>query len=377
MTALLIDIGPLSQAGSDAVLEDMHKALSEDADIWRPHDSVFIRQLIEDITGKGQAALESLGTDLRGWIELRALGVDIPVPTPPEFLLWSAEKSAKVFAYLSGKPQAVWSASDYSLLVDYLVHKHFPDEFPTMVADLAVKQGAIMGKVQAAAPLLTPEEAAALVTHFAAVGVGQAIDAADIHYLAIDYGMQHCSEHVVAFSDGVRSKLKATILDYEKSSRMFGGDGPRGALQTKLFDSFAEFNRDWRRIAVTETGEMANQGFISSIPVGQKVKRLEQYAGACPFCKKIDGVVATVVDPKAPDKDWDTQIWLGKNNVGRSASPYKRVGGTLVKRTDAELWKLPAGLAHPHCRGVWIPVSTPAVPDDFTLWLDGVINPQN
>jgi hypothetical protein len=114
---------------------------------------------------------------------------------------------------------------------------------------------------------------------------------------------------------------------------------------------------------------MANQGFVSSMPDGKKLKRLEQYQGACPFCRKIDGRVVTVVDAAKNDKNWDTEIWPGKDNVGRSASPYKRVGGQLVKRTDAELWKIPAGLAHPHCRGLWLPVSGPAVQDDFSGWL--------
>jgi hypothetical protein len=57
-------------------------------------------------------------------------------------------------------------------------------------------------------------------------------------------------------------------------------------------------------------------------------------------------------------------IWPGKNNVGRSASPKKRVGDVLVDREPDEMWQIPAGLAHPHCRGRWVPVIEDAPGDD-------------
>jgi hypothetical protein len=368
---LLIDIGPLSCGCSDYVLDEMHKALAEGDDddgLFRPHESVYVRQLVEQITGKGQGALNGLSSDLMSWLEQKAAGMSLPVPPPAEFFQWSPARADKVFAYLSGKAMGTWVASDYVLLVEYLIHAHFPSAFPDQVAELGVKQAAIMGKVQAVAPGLTEAQAAALLAHFSAGFVGQALNMADINYSVIDYGLANCCAHVTGFTDSVRSKLKRTILEHEKAIRLEGKQ-PEHSLQTKLFDQFSEFNKDWRRLALTEPGEMANQGMIASMPEGKKMKRLEQYAGACPFCRKIDGKVVTVVDPRKKDKNWDTEIWPGKDNVGRSASPYKRVGGQLVKRTDAEMWKIPAGLAHPHCRGLWLPVSGPAGDDQFSGWL--------
>ena len=101
------------------------------------------------------------------------------------------------------------------------------------------------------------------------------------------------------------------------------------------------------------------------------MKRVEIYASACGFCRKIHGVVATVVTPDHPNKDPDTMVWVGKNNIGRSASPKKRVGDVLVPRTPDEMWWLPAGLAHPHCRGRWVPVIDDEPGDDpeFGDWL--------
>ncbi|MNE89563.1 hypothetical protein D3C76_1574810 [compost metagenome] len=78
-----------------------------------------------------------------------------------------------------------------------------------------------------------------------------------------------------------------------------------------------------------------------------------------------------MVSPDAPDKDGQTQIWPGKTNVGRSASPMKRVGNVLVPREAHELYWIPAGTAHPHCRGRWVPVLADAPGDDpaFGDWL--------
>lgn len=114
---------------------------------------------------------------------------------------------------------------------------------------------------------------------------------------------------------------------------------------------------------MTEAGEAQTQGYIASLKPGAKVKRVEHYVNACAFCKKIDGVVATVIAPSDPDKT-ENSIWPGKNNIGRSASPRKRVGDVLVPRLPEEMWHLPAGLAHPHCRGRWVPVIDDEPGDD-------------
>lgn len=373
---LLIDIGPLSCCESDHILDEMHKALSSDDDgLFRPHESVYIRQLVEQITGKGADALTNLSSDLMGWLKQKSLGLSVVVPAPAEFFQWSPARADRVLSYLSGKAMSTWAASDYVLLVEYLVHSHFPANFPEQVAELGVKQAAVMGKVQALAPGLTEAQAAILLNHFSKGFTTVALNMADINYSIIDYGMANCCAHVTGFTDSVRYKLKRTILEHEKSIKL-EGKPPEHSLQTKLFDQFGELNKDWRRIALTEPGEMANQGFVDSMPYGQKLKRLEQYRGACPFCLKIDKKVVTVVDPKKKDKNWDTEIWSGKDNVGRSASPYKRVGGQLVKRSDDELWRIPAGLAHPHCRGLWMPTTAPAQDDENTGWLFDILKPK-
>ena len=76
---------------------------------------------------------------------------------------------------------------------------------------------------------------------------------------------------------------------------------PGHSLQTRLLDAFGKFNKNWRRIAVTEAGEAKNQGYIASLPPGSKVRRVEQYAGACSFCRRLDGKIFDVVALDAAD----------------------------------------------------------------------------
>jgi hypothetical protein len=134
-------------------------------------------------------------------------------------------------------------------------------------------------------------------------------------------------------------------------------------------------NRDWRRIAVTEAGENLNQGMISSLPGGAKVKRVEKYRGACAFCRSIDGKVMEVVAASAAEKDGATQVWPGKTNIGRSSSPQRRLGDKLVDREPHELWWIAAGVQHPHCRGGWVHLEQGSLPVDpkFSAWMDKVL----
>jgi hypothetical protein len=147
------------------------------------------------------------------------------------------------------------------------------------------------------------------------------------------------------------------------------------SLQSSLLDEFGILNRDWRRVALTEAGRNANEGYIAALPPGSRVRRVEAYEGACSFCRAINGRVFTVVDPAKKDKDGATEVWVGKTNAGRSASPRKRVDGELVERTASELWWVAAGVQHPNCRGGWALLEDkPAdVAPEFAQWMDDLL----
>lgn len=373
--ALFLDIYPLSEHVSNDAIEYIFKAASAGGGgdgIWKPHESPLIRKLIELFTKRGLDRLQHVQEQLLAWQDGTFYrDAEKPV-TPPDMMeRWSKAELALVKLYLETLFPGSWTLDDHMMAVEYVVQRYLPaDELKTEAEWLAAKAG-MMGKVQAslegqAVANLTGKAIDAVLTALPST-VGTATSQFNLPALqkaALDFARVRTAENVQALTDGVRHRMKSTIVQHLQERYTATPGVPGRSLQTKLADQFATLNRDWRRIAVTEAGEAQTQGYIAALKPGTKVKRVERYATACGFCKKIHGVVATVVAPDHPDKDPDTMVWVGKNNIGRSASPMKRVGGALVPRTPEEMWWLPAGLVHPHCRGRWVPTIEDEPGDD-------------
>ncbi len=377
---LFVDLYPLSQAATNDTLEFMYKASRDGADgIWSPHESPLIRRLVELFTQRGLDRLAAVQEQLIKWeagdFHKAAAG---PITKPGMMERWTQDELALVRLYLESLPPAQWTLDDHMMAVDYVVQRYLPADELKTEAEWMATRASMMGKVQAnmaaeatighADKILAalPSTVASAVSQFNLPGQQKA---------TLQFAAARAAENVRALTDDVRHKMRGTVLQHLQDEQTKVPGTPGQSLQSKLFDEFATLNRDWRRIAVTEAGEAQTQGFIAALEPGTKVKRIEQYATACGFCKKIDGVTALVVSADHPDKDPDTMIWPGKNNIGRSASPMKRVGGVLVAREKHELYHLPAGLAHPHCRGRWIPVAEVHEGDDpeFAEWLKEIL----
>jgi hypothetical protein len=381
VSSLLLDVGALPCGCVDHALEHFSKALSgedgESPDIWAKHESPFIQSLIELFTSRGLLRLEKVKQELEAWAagkRHKAGGAPAARPKIPG-LQWTDEEAMLVKVYLENLPPEQFTASDWALVVDYLAQRYFPSNVIQSEAEWLAMRSSMMGKVAAhyAAVAVTVAQADAIL---AALPLTVADTVQTFGYKGaavqiLEYARERCCDQVVQLSDQMRHRMKKVILDYEQQ-KIEGANPPAAALATRLFDEFSALNRDWRRIAVTEAGENANQGLIASLPLGTRVKRLEQYRGACPFCKKINGRVLTVVDPAKRNKDGELEVWLGKNNLGRSGSPRKRVGDALVEREPHEKWWIPAGTVHPHCRGQWHVLTPPPPGSDpgFAAWLD-------
>lgn len=370
MNEILFDLAFFRPLETNDALELLFKARQEGDDefIWSPHDSPFVQKLIELFTQRGLMRLDSVKKALLRWQTKKDNPALKPIPQPGVGLMerWSDDERQLVQIYLEALPKTEWALSDHMLAVELVVQTYLPtDELVTEAQWLATK-ATMMGKVQnnwekKKAPTLaeadkilqglpnSPEEAAYFPL-------------SPNEKTTLEFASFRAVENVVQLGDTVRKQMRNIVAaDVQKKMT---GDTTGPALQTQLFDAFGQLNRDWRRIAVTEAGECQLQGMIAGCKPGDKVKRVEQYKDACPFCKKIHGTIATVVDANHKNKDPDTMIWPGKNNIGRSAAPRKRVGGVLIKRTPEEMYWLPAGLAHPHCRGRWVPVVAPENPPD-------------
>lgn len=374
--AILVDVAALSEQRTNAALEFLCKASHDDDDdaIWAPHESPFIRRLIELFTQRGLMRLDGFRAELEKWLAGERHRRDERPPRPPGVMeRWSRSELALVRLYLETLPPEQWTLDDHMMLVDWLVQRYLPADDLRTEAEWLATRAVLMGRVQANMAKLSAKDADTVLAALPST----AAEAAEVFAMnhvqraVLDFANARVAENVRALANDARHRIR-TLIAQDLERKVLGiPSGADSGLQTKLLDAFGVLNRDWRRIAVTEAGEAANQGFVASLKPGTRLKRIEQYRGACAFCRKIDGKIVEVVAPDAPNKDGDTMVWPGKTNIGRSAAPRKRVGRTLIAREPHEMWWIPAGTAHPHCRGRWLPAVQDRPGDDpeFGAWL--------
>lgn len=387
--ALFLDIGDLSDRQTDLALDLIYKAIhnhGDDESIWDEHPSPFVRRLIELFTQRGLMRLEGVRNEIERWIAGEQHRPTGNVPPRPDgtMVRWTEGERQLVRIYLQSLPPGSWTLEDNMLLVDYIVQRYLPETDLRSEAEWLATRATLMGRVQANMERLTRRQADKVLAALPSTisEASEQFSMSPVQSAILRYGNARAAENVVRLAESTRQRMRNAIMDHTKDQMMAGqGESlrPSESLQTRLVDEFATLNRDWRRIALTEAGELQNQGYIASLKPGTKVKRVEQYKNACSFCRKIDGVIVEVVSADAPDKDGETQIWPGKTNVGRSASPRKRVGGVLVEREPHERWWIAAGTMHPHCRGRWIPTieDRPGDDKDFGDWLRATLGGTN
>lgn len=377
---LFLDLIHLDEQRTNAALELLCKATHDhDGDIWLPLDSPLIARLVELFTQRGLDRLDAFRTELLAWSagarHTPGARIDRPAGAMER---WTDAERALVKLYLEHLPPAEWTLDDHMIAVDWLAQRYLPADDMRTEAEWLATRASLMGRVQANMEGVTAKQADVILAALPST-VDLAVEqfGATIAQRAVmEFAAARCAENVRNLANDARHKMRNLIAEHV-TERQLGIKGPGSSLETKLLDKFGTLNRDWRRIAVTEAGEAQTQGYIASQAPGSKVKRVEQYRNACAFCRRIDGKVVTIVDPAKPEKDWDNEIWVGKSNVGRSASPRKRVGDTFVERDPDEMWTIPAGLAHPHCRGRWVPTIQDRPGDDpeFGDFLRGLLAP--
>lgn len=377
MKSLLIDVGPLSCECTDHALDTIHKALSEDQGdglLWRPHHDPYVRDQIESVTRRGLIILQEILDELKRWLQGRRGEL-----RKAQWGRWNRQDLDEIRSHLESKAQSEYDIGDWMLLVDWIVQRYLPDGVIQEEAEYMAVRGVLLGTLQATMAPSNPDIAtvarAAAALPATLVAADRVIRITPVQQTLIDFAKARAAELITDIGDRTRYRIKQLIIQHEQARVL----GDRGAtvqdLESRLFDEFSILNRDWRRVAITETARNANEGFIASLPDDTRVRRVEAYAGACAFCRKINGMEFRVVSPANPKKDGWRQVWVGKTNAGRAASPRKRVGDELVERTPDEMWWPAAGAQHPNCRGTWQVVSdVPAdVDPEFAKWIDGVL----
>ena len=349
----------------------------QDGNLWLPMDSPYLADLVDAFTQAGQTHIQSFKSALDYWLASHGQPhhkgpvPDLFAPVVP--VHWTQIELDAWFQYLSAKPRYLWAPEDWSMLVEWLLQQYWSPKWAASMGDWLAVKSTLLGQIEAglAANPPSPQLAAAVAavlpgTLDAAVEMGLPVSA--ITRAMADFARARCAQAIVDMGDRMRSGVRDVVMEHQRAVAL---GGKIENLEQRLFDKFATANRDWRRIAVTEVSENAAQGVVAASKPADKLKRVEQYKGVCAWCHKIDGTIATVVDPAKPRKDGMTEIWPGKTNIGRSSAPRKLVGGRLYDREPDEMWWLAAGAQHPNCRGRWIPV-TGIDPDKLARFMAGV-----
>ena len=170
--------------------------------------------------------------------------------------------------------------------------------------------------------------------------------------------------------DTIRAVRRAIT---DSMQRREGVAGAEKRLQEMIFTDTGELNRDWKRVAISETNQAFQDGYIAAQADGEYVIGLSM-PDACPTCMdQIHNRVYKVT--KNPPKDysnlegdeyireaakWERYIWEGKTNIGRSGAKRKRInpagGNASSNLRDREHHEkaMPTIPMHPSCRCRWV-----------------------
>lgn len=365
---LFVDLIAAGVERTNEALEILCKAHgADDAGIWEEHPSPFVRRLVELFTQRGLMRLDGFRAEVIAWIrgERHRPGSLLPRPSGA-MQRWSPEELGLVNLYLESLSPDAWGLDDHMMMVDYVAQRHLPASDMRTEAEWLASRAAMMGRIQANLANLTAGEADVVLQALpTTIGdVANEFGVTPRMRAVMEFAVNRSAEAVTNLSDTARHKMRTVV-----AQRLERADLRGPSLETELGDAFGGLNRDMRRIAVTEATEAQCQGFIAMVGAGKRVKRVEIYRNCCAWCASIHGRIFTVVDASKDDKDGNTEVWVGKTNVGRSVAPRKRVGDLLVEREPEELYWVAAGAQHPHCRGRWVAVDDEVGTDpEFTRW---------
>lgn len=379
---LLLDLGPASCGCTDHTLDELYKAIADPPDrpdlLYAKHPDPFLRDHVEAATGRMFAVLRSIETTIFLRLSRRSQNRKL-AKAMTVWARWTADRLEKVRDYLETKYTADYTPDDWALFVDWVIQSHLPENVIKGEAEYLAVRSVLAGRIRSAldenpiGPGATMKLLAAVPVTVA--GAKEIFELSKHEQAVIEFARARAAEFITELGERTRHRMAKMILEHENARALGEKTAGSRVLQSRLFDEFAVLNRDWRRIAVTECTRNAAEGYLSALEPGTRVRRIEAYAGACPWCVSIRDRVFDVVAPDAKNKNGETQVWVGKTNVGRAASPRKRVGDELVERTPSELWWVAAGPQHPNCRGGWVRVSErpPGADPKFEAWLDNIL----
>jgi hypothetical protein len=224
--------------------------------------------------------------------------------------------------------------ASWSSLIDGFVQALLPAHTAEDAARVWALRSAMLGTIE--------ERIKAITTPGAWDGYFHTMPPAQQHIA--DWTAIRGARFITRLTDSARQKALDVLVEAN-----LNGTQPKG-LASVFMERMGELNRDWRRIAITETAMAISNGQLAAVADSGEWEAV-WVAGpnACPSCRKHFGRVFQIVSKMKPGMDPEKVIAPGRNNVGRSAHLYRRDG---TKRGPEELW-IPCIPLHPNCCCLW------------------------
>ncbi len=318
----------------------MRPAAASERDVWSPDPDPLVAALERSMTALGTTYLYHVHRDLHRVLGLPSLPADLIRSTYHVETLAKAsqaearrralERAQRLFQErLAGYAPGDVPPEAYRDLVRVITEEWYGrGKLETRAQQRAVASY-IVGLVQGGYALRVRPEVM-LERYTGLLG--------ERHAARIEFARARAAEHVRFLDDQTRHAILQTIYAWEEDRRQ-----PID-LARALADRFGVLNRDWRRVALTETARNRSAGFIAALPEGALVE-WSAARDACDKCRALHGRRFTVVHPGPGDPKLD--VWVGKNPIGR--------------RDPVEHAAIPL---HPHCRCRWILVTHAGTPTD-------------
>lgn len=192
----------------------------------------------------------------------------------------------------------------------------------------------------------------------------------DLDEQAIRFSEEHSAEYVTDMAVRMKEQVRDVVTE------SLSHNAPPADLSRRLLEEYGTLNRDWRRIAITETATAVSNGYLAQQDPGSLVVG-DSAVDCCDWCREhLQGWAYRMLDgaPAEPtDEESLTCVWVGKTNVGRSKYPTRKDG---TARPTSEVWH-PCIPSHPHCRCRWrqfnsaidvIEAGSNKVTDRFNVW---------
>jgi hypothetical protein len=205
------------------------------------------------------------------------------------------------------------------------------------------------------------------------------LDAAKTYKLTIEEAKaleQALTDAASLMSNTQQNTIQTVRVQLTESIKGNAGESFYDKLRESCTSDMGELNRDWKRVAVTETNSAFNNGYLAMLKEGDYVVGISM-PDACEHClEDINGKVYRVRKEPPPDYTkmtgaeyqkwadvWENEVWVGKNNFGRSTSKQKRIVPTIGNKKDNLREKhhhefcMPALPYHPDCHCRWIKIN--------------------